>query len=258
MVIVPILTKLSTLPMLKSGNRLTETFLISLAADAWNVRVAIATDGFNPFGMGASSYSCWPIFVIPLNLLPGLIMQKNNIFLSLLIPEYPGKNYSVFVEPLADDLLHAFEHGLLTYDQATRRNFKMKVSFLFSIHDVPVLGLFSGLCVHGKSPCPICREALKSIWLKYSGKYSFFDCHHQFLPLNHSFRMDTTSFRGNTKVRTGPPPHLTGDNVRTKIDCLVSLAEGGFDKFGEEHNWTHMCGLHVGNRCSWEVGKAKS
>jgi hypothetical protein len=114
------------------------------------------------------------------------------------------------------------------------------------------------LCVHGKLPCPVCKEALKGIWLKYSGKYSFIDCHRQFLPLNHSFRTDTTSFRGNTKVRTGPPPHLTGDNVRTKIDYLVPLAEGGFDKFGEEHNWIHMCGLHDGNGCSWEVGKAKS
>jgi hypothetical protein len=103
----------------------------NFAADARNVRVAIAIDGFNPFGMGASSYSCWPIFVIPLNLPPGLIMQKNNIFLSLLIPEYPGKNYNVFMEPLVDDLLHAFEHGVSKYDRATRRNFKVKVSFLF-------------------------------------------------------------------------------------------------------------------------------
>lgn len=83
------------------------------ALDARNVRVAIATDGFNPFSMVASPYSCWPVFVIPLNLPPSLIMQKNNIFLSLLIPgpKYPGKNYSVFIEPLVDDLIYAFEHG---------------------------------------------------------------------------------------------------------------------------------------------------
>ena len=215
------------------------------ALDARNVRVAIATDGFNPFSMVASPYSCWPVFVIPLNLPPSLIMQKNNIFLSLLIPgpKYPGKNYSVFIEPLVDDLIYAFEHGVLTYDRATKKNFKMRVSYLFSIHDLPALGLFSGLCVHGKSPCPDCREGLKGIWLKYGGKFSFFDCHRQFLPMDHSFRRDKTSFRSNVQVLTGPPRKLTSDEVRAQIDQLVPLDEGGFDKFGEEHNWTHIPGL---------------
>ncbi|KAL6655565.1 hypothetical protein ACP70R_006391 [Stipagrostis hirtigluma subsp. patula] len=40
------------------------------ANEARNVRVALATDGFNPYGMGAAPYSCWPVFVIPLNLPP--------------------------------------------------------------------------------------------------------------------------------------------------------------------------------------------
>ena len=37
------------------------------AREAHNVRVALATDGFNPYGMVAASYSCWPMFIIPLN-----------------------------------------------------------------------------------------------------------------------------------------------------------------------------------------------
>ena len=40
------------------------------ADEARNVRVALATDGFNPYGMMAAPYTCWPIFVIPLNLPP--------------------------------------------------------------------------------------------------------------------------------------------------------------------------------------------
>ena len=62
------------------------------AAEAQNVRIAIATDGFNPYGMSTASYSCWPVFVIPLNLPPGVLMQRKTIFLSLIIPgpEYPG------------------------------------------------------------------------------------------------------------------------------------------------------------------------
>jgi hypothetical protein len=35
------------------------------AKDARNVRVAIATDGFNPYGTHAAPYTCWPVFMIP-------------------------------------------------------------------------------------------------------------------------------------------------------------------------------------------------
>ena len=40
------------------------------AREARNVRISLATDGFNPYGMTTASYSCWPMFVIPLNLPP--------------------------------------------------------------------------------------------------------------------------------------------------------------------------------------------
>ena len=38
------------------------------AKEPRNVRVALATDGFNPYGLMAALYTCWPVFVIPLNL----------------------------------------------------------------------------------------------------------------------------------------------------------------------------------------------
>ena len=43
------------------------------ANEARNVRVALATDGFNPYGMEAASYTCWPMFIIPLNLPLGIL-----------------------------------------------------------------------------------------------------------------------------------------------------------------------------------------
>ena len=97
------------------------------AVEARNVRVALATDGFNPYGMMVAPYSCWPVFVIPLNLHPGVIFQRQKIFLSLIIPGYPGDNMSVYMEPVIDDLLHAWEEGVWTYDRATKTNFKMRV-----------------------------------------------------------------------------------------------------------------------------------
>ena len=38
------------------------------AKERRNVRVALVTDGLNPYGLMATSYTCWPMFVIPLNL----------------------------------------------------------------------------------------------------------------------------------------------------------------------------------------------
>jgi hypothetical protein len=41
--------------------------------EARNVRVALATDAFNPYGMSTAPYTCWPVFVIPLNLPPPVL-----------------------------------------------------------------------------------------------------------------------------------------------------------------------------------------
>jgi hypothetical protein len=46
------------------------------AKEARNVRVALATDGFNPYGMMAAPYTYWLVFIIPLNLPPGVLLQR--------------------------------------------------------------------------------------------------------------------------------------------------------------------------------------
>lgn len=42
----------------------------SFATDSRNVRLALATDGFNPFGGLSSDYSIWPMVLILYNLPP--------------------------------------------------------------------------------------------------------------------------------------------------------------------------------------------
>jgi hypothetical protein len=42
----------------------------SFAEDARNIRLGLASDGFNPFGKMSSSYNMWPVFLIPYNFLP--------------------------------------------------------------------------------------------------------------------------------------------------------------------------------------------
>ena len=74
--------------------------------DPRNLRLAVATDGFNPFGNFSSTYSMWPILVTPINLPPSECVNPSNYFMSLLIlgPTSLRKDFNVLLEPLIDEL----------------------------------------------------------------------------------------------------------------------------------------------------------
>jgi hypothetical protein len=63
------------------------------ASEARNIQIELATYGFTPFNTNATSYYCWPVFVIPYNLPPHLCIKYDYMFLSLIIlgPDHPGK-----------------------------------------------------------------------------------------------------------------------------------------------------------------------
>jgi hypothetical protein len=48
------------------------------AGEARNVRVALATDGFNPYGMSTSPYTCCPVIDIPMNPPLPLVSPSNE------------------------------------------------------------------------------------------------------------------------------------------------------------------------------------
>jgi hypothetical protein len=187
------------------------------------------------------------VFVIPLNLPLGVVMQPKNIFLSLIIPgpDYPGKNLSVYMQPLVDDLHQSWIYGMLTYDRASKKNFLTKVWFQYSLHDLPGYALFCGWCTAGKMPCLVCRHALKFIWLKKGGKYSAFDKHQQFLEEGHPFREDKKNFvKGKVVHEVNKIPEFDGGAVDAELRALKPKAKGkGFVGYGQMHNWTHVAGL---------------
>jgi hypothetical protein len=112
------------------------------AKEARNVRVALAIDGFNPYGMTIAPYTCWPMFVIPINLPPGVCFQRQNIFVSLIISRHSGNKMGVYMEHLIDELVRAWEEGVWTYDRATKKIFKIYVCYQYYMHDLPAYGLF--------------------------------------------------------------------------------------------------------------------
>jgi hypothetical protein len=63
-----------------------DNFDPKFARDARNIHIGLATDGFTLFGDNATSYFCWPVFVVPYNLPPSLCMKYEFMFLCLIIP----------------------------------------------------------------------------------------------------------------------------------------------------------------------------
>ena len=95
-----------------------------------NVRLGLATDGFNPFGNMSNSYSMWPVILYPYNFPPWKCMKKEFSIMSLLItgPISPGKDIDVYLQPLVDELKELWEIGVETSDASKGENFQMRAA----------------------------------------------------------------------------------------------------------------------------------
>jgi hypothetical protein len=119
---------------------------LEFAKDARNLRLGLATDGFNPFSEKSTKYSVWPVFVVSYNLLPRECMEESNFMMTLLIPgpASPGKDFDMILEPLVEDLLELWS-GVHAYDGLSGKMFNLHVVVLWCIHDYPALNTLSGV-----------------------------------------------------------------------------------------------------------------
>ncbi|XP_052185250.1 uncharacterized protein LOC127796886 [Diospyros lotus] len=97
-----------------------------------NVRLGLASDGFQPFAHSKTSYSIWPVFLIPYNLPPWMCIKDSNLILSMIIPgpEGPGDAIDVYLQPLIEELQELWEVGVETFDASIHQNFKMHAALL--------------------------------------------------------------------------------------------------------------------------------
>jgi len=129
------------------------------AKDPRNLRLGLATDGFNPFSEKNTRYSMWPVFVVPYNLPPWACMEESNFMMALLIPGPTclGKDFDVFLEPLVEDLLELWA-GVRAYDAITGKMFKLRAAVLWCIHDYPAQSTLSGRTTKGYFACIHCDK----------------------------------------------------------------------------------------------------
>lgn len=196
------------------------------ALDPRNVRLGLASDGFNPFGMLNVTYTTWPVIIIPYNLPPWLCLKQPYWMMSMLIPgpKSPGVNIDVYLEPLIDELKILWEKGVVTWDAKEQKNFTLRAILLWTINDFPAYGMLSGWSTKGKFACPYCHKDTDYLWLKFGSKHCYMG-HRRFLPPDHKWRRNKVSF--NNKVETREPPvPLTGEQVLQQYESFEQVKFG--------------------------------
>jgi hypothetical protein len=141
-------------------------------------------------------------------------------------------------------LIDELWNGVEAYDSHKKQKITLRVAYLWSIHDFITYDFFARWSVHNRLTCPICDTDTDYFHLTVGGKISYFDCHQRWLPLKHHFRMQKDTFRKETVFKKGPPKRPSMPKIAKNLSNLVLNKEGnGYEGYGEEHNWTHICAL---------------
>lgn len=202
------------------------------AEDARNLRLGLATDGFNPFGNMRSSYSMWPIFVIPYNFPPWSCMQESNFMMALLIPgpRSPGKkHFDVFLQPLIEELL-SLSSGVDTVDALTGKDFKLRAAVLWCIHDYPALSTLSGRTTQGFFACLHCDKNPLSYSIR--NKLCYIG-HCRFLPRRH--RLRTNNEYASLHESKEKPGTFTTEELLEELAKVNDVRPGQKRKRSEGH-----------------------
>ncbi|CAN6704449.1 unnamed protein product [Malus baccata var. baccata] len=186
------------------------------AADSRNVRLGLATDGFNPFGC----------------------MKKEYMMSTLLMSEDLGKSIDVYLRPSVDGLKDLWKNGVRTYDSYTGQMFTMRAAVMWTINDFPAYAMVYGWMTKGYLACLICKENVTSSWHARNVCYLG---HHRWIPWDNEWRQNDKVFHGTKETRLRPG-EWSGDKI---LDQLNSLEFGHFDigvnkpRPTTHLNWTH-------------------
>jgi hypothetical protein len=197
------------------------------ASDHRNVRLGLASDGFNPFGTMSSKYSIWPVILIPYNIPPWMCMKHTSFILSMIIPgeKAPGNHIDVYLQPLVNELKELWNDGVVTFDVSINESFRMRAALMWTISDFPGLGNLSGWNTHTGFACPTCNFDTEPCRLERSKKWCFMG-HRRFLSRNHRFRLNRVRFDGNTEERNSPLKKSGSDILKQLEDAGATFVGG--------------------------------
>jgi len=115
------------------------------ASDLRSVRLGLASDGFNPFCTMSTTYSTWPVILIPYNLRPWLCMKQTSFILSMIIPgeKGPGNDIDVYLQPLIHEL-NMLWNGIDAYDAFAKEHFTLQAALYSATNYFPAYANLSG------------------------------------------------------------------------------------------------------------------
>ncbi|KAL8118869.1 hypothetical protein AgCh_016384 [Apium graveolens] len=155
------------------------------AIDSKSIQMGLASDGFNPFSNLSSSYSLWPVILIPYNM-----------------PPWASPNE-----------LKELWHGIDAYDSYGVHMFKLKDVVLWTISDFPAYAYLFGWSTAGKLACPVCLEDRRS--RRITDKQCFTG-HRCYLSANHSWKR-SKDYDGFSELRD-PPRTFTGEDILKQLE----------------------------------------
>ncbi|XP_074297293.1 uncharacterized protein LOC141627997 [Silene latifolia] len=121
------------------------------ASDPRSVRLALASDGFNPYRLMNTTYNIWPVILIPYNLPPWLCMKPSSFILSFIIPgKSSGIDIDVYLQPLISELKLLWS-GVDAFDAFEGETFKLRAALHSTIKDFPAYAMLSGWNHHYRS-----------------------------------------------------------------------------------------------------------
>ncbi|GKV11263.1 hypothetical protein SLEP1_g22529 [Rubroshorea leprosula] len=148
------------------------------AVDPRNLRLGLASDGFNPFN--------------------------------------PGNKIDIYMQPLIEELQQLWDVGIETFDASKGERFQLRAALLWTINDSPARAMLSGWSTRGEKACPCCGYNTESMWLYHSRKYCYMG-HRRWLDRRHSYRHDKKSFDGNKELRM-PPGRISESKILSHAD----------------------------------------
>ncbi|XP_027172109.1 uncharacterized protein LOC113771742 [Coffea eugenioides] len=147
--------------------------------DPRNVRLGLASDGFNPFKS----------------------------------PHAPGNDIDVYLQPLIKELKELWEMGINTYDASCKQNFQLRAALLWTISDFPGYAVLSGWSTKGKYACPVCHKHTTSQRLRHKDCYMG---HRKILDPAHTFRKNSRAFNGKEEHGRAPEK-LMGSTILSEL-----------------------------------------
>lgn len=135
------------------------------AAEPRNLRLGLASDGFNPFAQQSTKYSIWPVMLVNYNVPPWQSIKNGHIFLTMIIPgPKQVSNADTYLRLVVEELRQLWEDGVQVEDMSREpedgRHFNLRAILLWTMHGYPGYTFISKMQTKGHRACPICWKGL--------------------------------------------------------------------------------------------------